>query len=211
MINQMAKRVLSVAMAAAIAVTPYASALAATTEPDGRAAAAQAAIEEAAKAVAAKSLAGSTVAGKKSTASGSYFASVPVATTVTKQEIDEVIPHEKGEQVWVQTWDVTSKTAPAASAALDAAAEAAGYKPGRKLQMNFKIKTTGKPKMITSFKGSLPFKVQLNKKEAQSGEVAVVKVVPGGATEVLQDTDTNPYTVTVNVSDPEAAYELATK
>ncbi|SCY45730.1 hypothetical protein [Butyrivibrio sp. INlla14] len=113
----------------------------------------------------------------------------------------------KGERAYVKSYDVTAKTSPAVYASFNGCAKALGGTVISAMNVDFG-KMAGKkysqldPNVQVPVTVGIPGKVQAGK------TYAMIKVLPGGATEVLADQDTDPNTVTFNIQGGLASYAL---
>ena len=145
----------------------------------------------------------------KSEAGGMYFAkSVGGVAINSKTEINEALGTTSGEVAYVTTWDVTEKTAPAAMASVNAAAEAIGATVGPTVQINVGTKSaSGVDYSNTDGKVTTTIGIP-NNFYVEGATYAVVHVLPGGATEVLANQSTNPKSIVVDISTGEGVYSI---
>lgn len=112
-----------------------------------------------------------------------------------------------GERAYVKSYDVTAKNSPAVFASFNGCAQALGGKVLAAMNVDFG-KLAGKkysqldPNVQVPTTVGIPGKIEAGKK------YAIIKVLPGGATEVLEDQDTDPNTVTFNIQGGLASYAL---
>ena len=161
-------------------------------------------IEEEEKAAAAENLKNSTTnTGLRSTAPGSYMASSleGVATTQPKDEINKSLGMASGETIHISTWDMTSKSSPAAYASLEAVAASVGGKLGPTFEFDANKMSDGKLIQMETSAGSIEaafgIPADFRKDDAQ---YAVAQVVPGGEAHIYRDKDNNPNTITADLS-----------
>lgn len=134
--------------------------------------------------------------------------SAPIAGVVLRQAASTIKASAglaSNEAPYVKTYEITAKKSPAAYASFNAAAAAAGATVLDAVNIDL-------GKMAGSKFSDLPAGVTVPTtiavKNAGGRTLAVVKVLPGGATEILQDTDDNPNTVTFPISGGLAAYAV---
>ena len=102
------------------------------------------------------------------------------------------------ESVFVRAYDITAAKAPAAFASANFAATALGGTIKGALNIDLGKLTAGKN--FTTLNGvAVPCTFGLRNVTAGK-RLVVIRVLPGGAVEVLEDQDENPNTVTVNIS-----------
>ncbi len=151
-------------------------------------------------------IAGATI---KSDVKGSYF--IPktssIAGAVPRQSaatLKSGLGLASNEQAWVKAFVADAKTSPAAIASLNGAAAASGATLLGALNIDFGKMSASKGFSSLSADASVP--MTFGVKNANGRTLEVAKVVPGGATTILPDTDDNPNTVTVAISGGRAAY-----
>jgi hypothetical protein len=109
------------------------------------------------------------------------------------------------EKPFVRAYAITAAKSPAVFASFNGAAAGLGGVVLGALNIDFGKMTAGKFSDLPAG-ASVPTTVGV--KNANGRTLAVVKVLPGGATEILQDTDTNPNTVTFPITGGLAAYAV---
>ena len=195
--SKILKKVLAVALAATLMAMPVVAG--ATDQAEAPA--------EVVSATAPVVIAGTTL---KSDVAGAV--SIPktaaIAGVVVRQstaDIKAVAGLGKAETPFVRAYEITEKKSPAAYASFKAAAAASG---GTVLDaVNIDLGKMAGGKFADLPAGvSVPTTVAV--KNANGRTLAVAKVLPGGATEILQDTDDNPNTVTFPITGGLAAYAV---
>ena len=106
---------------------------------------------------------------------------------------------------FVRAYEITAAKSPAAWSSFQAAANGLGAVVLGAINIDFGAMTAGK---FSSLPATAQVPTTIGVKNANGRTLAVVKVLPGGATEVLQDTDDNPNTVTFNIGGGLAAYAV---
>ena len=193
-----AKRLLAAVMSASIALTPM-TALASSYGSTGELTSQQ-------------SQKNATVAGiGQSTISGSYAATSVngIAITTPAATVAANIGVGPGERAIVQTGDVTKKSAPAAMACLEYAAASVGAKlgPAVEICLNKKDKD-GKYVALLGQGGRATTVIGIPASFQGASQYAVVRVISGGWFEILQDKDSNPNTVTIDIAAGNGAYAI---
>jgi hypothetical protein len=109
------------------------------------------------------------------------------------------------EAPYVKAYEITAKKSPAAYASFNAAAAAAGATVLDAVNIDLGKMAGGK---FSDLPAGVTVPTTIAVKNAGGRTLAVVKVLPGGATEILQDTDDNPNTVTFPITGGLAAYAV---
>lgn len=110
------------------------------------------------------------------------------------------------ETPFVRAYDITAKNSPAAFASINAAAASVGGTVIGAINIDLGKLTAGK---FSQLSADVAVPTTVGVKNPPAGKtLAVVKVLPGGAFEVLQDADDNAYTVTFNITGGLAAYAV---
>ena len=144
------------------------------------------------------------------TAGISTVKSIPgVAVTESAEAVNADLGIEKGEKAFTSSYDITSKSAPASSACINAAAQAQGAKVLGSFNMN--VGKIGKGGKYVAADGSIRVTSTAaipSKAIDPAKTYAVVVVSPGGSTRIEPDQDTNPKTVTFSANGGLGAYAL---
>ena len=111
----------------------------------------------------------------------------------------------KAETPYVRAYEITAKKSPAAYASFNAAAGAIGATVLDAVNIDLGKMAGGK---FSDLPAGVSVPTTVGVKNANGRTLAVVKVLPGGVTEVLQDTDDNPNTVTFPITGGLAAYAV---
>lgn len=111
----------------------------------------------------------------------------------------------KNETPFVRVYDITAKNSPKVFDSFNGAAAAAGGKVLGAINFDLGKMTAGK---FSDLSADVSVPVTIGVKNANGRTLSVIKVVPGGATTILTDTDDNPNTVTVPVTGGLAAYAI---
>lgn len=109
------------------------------------------------------------------------------------------------EAPFLKAYEINAKKSPAAYAAFNGAAAAAGATVLDAVNIDLGKMTAGK---FSDLAAGVSVPTTIAVKNANGRKLAVVKVLPGGATSILDDTDDNPNTVTFPVSGGLAAYAV---
>ena len=211
------KKFLAVTLAASLMVAPAVTAGAASTDSSSSSesestsedSSSSSDSSSAAEAVAVTTT--STVSGVgTSTVAGAY--SVNTLAGVAIRESAAAIAAEAGlsanEKAYVRAYDITAKKSPAAFASINAAAASVGGTVIGAVNIDLGKLSGGKFAQLAAGV-SVPTTIGIpGGKVDASKTYAVVKVLPGGATEILADQDTNPNTVTFNITGGLAAYAV---
>ncbi|MBE5830253.1 MAG: hypothetical protein E7306_00760 [Butyrivibrio sp.] len=132
----------------------------------------------------------------------------PIAGVVLRESaanIKAAASLAKNETPYVRAYEITAKKSPAAFASINAAATAAGATVVDAVNIDLGKLAGGK---FSDLPAGVSVPTTIGVKNANGRTLAVVKVLPGGATEILQDTDDNPATVTFPITGGFAAYAV---
>ena len=155
------------------------------------------------------SIAGSKV---KTSVAGAYAAkSVQgVAVTTPLADVKANLGLTGSQTPYITVFDTDQKKSHMAMACVNAAVNALG---GGKVAavLNIDLGAKDKGKFVTLSNGSVGMVVGLPKGVDTSKTIFIVCVRPGGKTTVLQDTDSNPNTVTFNVEAGLGTYAIVAK
>ncbi|MCR4832062.1 MAG: hypothetical protein K5900_00620 [Butyrivibrio sp.] len=200
---EVAKKALSVTLAAAIAFAPAITSMAATT------AATTTSSSSSTEAVVETVVATPTVAGTKSTIAGAFTTkTIAAAVTTPKAEVATSLGLAAGETAKVVTWDISAKKSPLAYAALNNAAAALGVTVGPTFE--FDINKVSKGKVVALASGAIQAKFTIPAKFRTAGaDYKLIRVTSAG-TEVIPVTvsaDGTSFTATIPAGN--AAYALA--
>ncbi len=205
------KRILTVTLAGMLVVMPITAAAASTTDTSAPAATttetaaepASVVIPEASQVVVGGKVIKSAIAGASSvrTFKGVAVKANDAAIVAAGGAI------AKGERAYVKSYDVTAKTSPAVFASFNGCAQALGGKVLAAMNVDFG-KLAGKKYSQLDPSVQVPTTVGIPGKIEAGKTYAIIKVLPGGATEVLADQDTDPNTVTFNIQGGLASYAL---
>lgn len=200
---EVAKKALSVTLAAAIAFAPAITSMAATT------AATTTSSSSSTEAVVETTVVTPTVAGTKSTIAGAFTTkTIAAAVTTPKAEVATSLGLAAGETAKVVTWDISAKKSPLAYAALNNAAAALGLTVGPTFEFDVNKISKGKVVVLTS--GAIQAKFTIPAKFRTAGaDYKLIRVTSAG-TEVIPVTvsaDGTSFTATIPAGN--AAYALA--
>ena len=152
----------------------------------------------------------STVAGVKSTVAGAYILEKGVAAAVTTPvaSIAQSYALAAGETPYVKVFDMDVKKSSLAAASLEIAAKAFGGTNVAFIQMEIGKMSKGEYSLLPAGAGiaasfSIPKAAQV-----AGAKYAVVRVVEGGAFTLLEDTDSNPATVSFVTTGGAGAYSI---
>ena len=143
----------------------------------------------------------------KSDVAGAYWVKTlaGVAVRQSSATIKTAAGLANNETPFVRAYDITAKKSPAAFASFEGAAAAVG---GTVLgAVNIDLGKLADRK-FSSLDAGVKVPTTIGVANANGRTLAVVKVVPGGATEILQDQDDNPDTVTFDIQGGLAAYAV---
>lgn len=153
----------------------------------------------------------SAVAGVKSSLPGVYLATNVRGTAITTglSAISDGYGLANGEKPYARIYNMDAKKSYQAQACIDNAAASMGAVAGPAINVEIGKMASGKFSLLPADGAAISLKVGIPKSFAQSDKTfAVVAVRPGGAVSVLQDTDTNPDTVTFDTTAGQAVYAL---
>lgn len=111
----------------------------------------------------------------------------------------------KNEAPYITAYGLTPKKSPAVFASFNGAAASVGATVLDAVNIDFGKMTGGK---FSDLPAGVSVPTTIAVKNAGGRTLAVVKVLPGGATEILKDTDDNPNTVTFPITGGLAAYAV---
>lgn len=152
-----------------------------------------------------------TVAGTKSTVQGVYIATSVNGTAITSSlaGIAGSYGLANGEVPYARFSNMDVKKSNLAKAVIDNAASAIGATVGPCINIEIGKKAGGQFSLLSQEGEKISVKVGIPKSFAQDGKnYAVICVRPGGAVSVLQDTDTNPNTITFDTTGGQGAYAI---
>lgn len=152
-----------------------------------------------------------TVAGAKSTVQGVYIATSVNGTAITSglAGIASSYGLAAGEVPYARFSNMDVKKSNLAKAVIDNAAAALGATVGPCINIEIGKKAGGQFSLLSQDGENITIKVGIPKSFAQSGKTfAVICVRPGGAVTVLQDTDSNPDTITFDTTGGQGAYAI---
>lgn len=104
-----------------------------------------------------------------------------------------------GEKAFVKAYELTAKSSPAVFASFQGAANSVGGVVVAALNIDFG-KLAGKNFSRLAAGVTAPVTIGVPANAPAGKTLAIVKVAPGGATEILPDQDTNPATVSFNIT-----------
>lgn len=201
------KRILTGALAVALVMAPSVGAFASTNPP-------KAPTTQEAQATPAAPFkdvqATSTVAGVKSEVQGAYLLQKGVAVAITSNAatIAEGYAFAKGETPYAKVFDMDVKKSANAKASLDFVAQAYGGANVAYIDMEIGKMANGQYTVLPDGAGiAATFSIP---KEAVdvNAKYAVVRVVAGGEFKLLEDTDSNPETVSFVTTGGAGAYSI---
>ncbi len=204
--TKLVKRMLAATLAATLMVAPIITAGATTSEPfvhDDTVSQETAAVE----ATSTVNVGGTVI---KTLLNGSY--NLKGAKTIAGVAIRQTAPTIKAnlglaanETPFVRVYLITAKKSPAAFASFNGAAASVGATVLEAVNVDFGKMTGGR---FSNLPADASVPATIGVKNANGRTLAVVKVLPGGATEILADQDDNPNTVTFNITGGLAAYAV---
>lgn len=204
------KRILSGALAVALVMAPSVGAFATTTVPTAptttKTETAAPAVVDTFKEVQATS----AVAGVKSEVTGAYLLQkgVGVAITSNAAAIAEGYAFAKGETPFAKVFDMDVKKSVKAKASLDFVAQAYGGANVAYVDMELGKMTNGHYTLLPGGADiAVTFSIPKNAVDA-AAKYAVVRVVAGGEFTLLEDTDSNPETVSFVTTGGAGAYSI---
>lgn len=152
-----------------------------------------------------------TVAGVKSTVQGVYIATSVNGTAITSglTGIASNYGLAAGEVPYARFSNMDVKKSNLAKAVIDNAAAALGATVGPCINIEIGKKAGGQFSLLSQDGEKITIKVGIPKSFAQDGKTfAMVCVRPGGAVTVLQDTDSDPNTITFDTTGGQGAYAI---
>ncbi len=152
-----------------------------------------------------------TVAGAKSTVQGVYIATSVNGTAITSglAGIASGYGLAAGEVPFARFSNMDAKKSVLAKAVIDNAAAALGAEVGPCINIEIGKKAGGKFSLLSQDGENITIKVGIPKSFEQSGKTfAMLCVRPGGAVTVLQDTDSDPTTITFDTTGGQGAYAI---
>ncbi len=152
-----------------------------------------------------------TVAGTKSTVQGVYIATSVNGTAITSglAGIASGYGLASGEVPYARFSNMDAKKSVLAKAVIDNAAAALGAEVGPCINIEIGKKAGGKFSLLSQDGEKITIMVGIPKSFAQSGKTfAMICVRPGGAVTVLQDTDSDPNTITFDTTGGQGAYAI---
>lgn len=153
----------------------------------------------------------SSVAGVKTTVKGVYLATSVNGTAITTSlaNIASSYGLGAGETPYARIYNMDVKKSHLAAAVIDQAAAAKGAVVGPYVNVELGKLSGGKFSLLSSDGAEIAISFGVPSSFAQAGKTyAVVCVRPGGAVSILEDTDTNPNTVTFNTTGGQGAYAI---
>ncbi len=208
---KLVKRIIAATLAATLMVAPAVTAGAATTtaSSSGSSSGSTAGSAAAVTTTTVSSTSTVSVGGVvlKSQIPGAYAVKV-FAGVAVRQSVDAIRALAglgAGETPFVRAYDITAKNSPAAFASINAAAASVGATVLGAINVDFGKLAGGKFAQLPATV-AVPFTVGVA--QAAGRKLAVVKVLPGGAFEILEDQDQNAATVTFNITGGLAAYAV---
>ena len=213
---KLAKKLLAVTIAASMMVVPVVAG--ATTDEAGKSAETTTATTSSNSGSSSSSSSSSStvtvvaetnkVAGVTSTVAGSYRVKTlnGVAVKTSEAELKTAAGLGAGEKPYVKAYDITAKNSPAAFASINAAAQALGGKVVGAINVDFGKLSNGK---FSELDSSVKARTLVGIPGAKADKrYVIVKVVAGGATEVIEDADTVTSTITFDITGGLAAYAV---
>lgn len=152
-----------------------------------------------------------TVAGVTSTVQGVYIATSVNGTAITSSlaGIASSYGLAAGEVPFARFSNMDVKKSNLAKAVIDNAAAAIGATVGPCINIEIGKKAGGKFSLLSQDGENITIMIGIPKSFAQDGKTfAMVCVRPGGAVSILQDTDTNPNTITFDTKGGQGAYAI---
>lgn len=153
----------------------------------------------------------SAVAGVTTSVKGVYLATSVNGTAITTglANIASGYGLAAGETPYARIYNMDVKKSYLAAAVINQAAEAKGAVVGPYVNVELGKLSGGKFSLLSSEGTPITVKFGIPKSFAQAGKTfAVVCVRPGGAVSILEDTDTNPDTVTFDTTGGQGAYAI---
>ncbi len=148
---------------------------------------------------AAPTYAAPVVAGVKSTAAGTILATniAGAAVTTPKEALAASLGLADGEKAYVKVSNFDAKKSKDAKVVVDAVVKALGAKAGPAI--NFEVGKMAGGKYTKLENGAVSAAFQVNGSFSKGKTLSAIKVTTSGVA-VLPDTDSNPYTITVNTT-----------
>lgn len=153
----------------------------------------------------------SSVAGVKTTVKGVYIATSVNGSAITTalSTIAGSYGLTAGETPSARIYNLDVKKSPLAAAALDSVAQSVGAVVGPYVNVEIGKLAGGKFSLLPSDGAEITVSFGIPSSFAQAGKTfAVACVRPGGAVSILEDTDSNPNTVTFNTTGGQGAYAI---
>ncbi len=153
----------------------------------------------------------SSVAGVRTTVQGVYIATVVNGSAITTplSTITAGYGLTAGETPSARIYNMDVKKSPLAAAALNSVAQSVGAVVGPYVNVEIGKLAGGKFSLLPSDGAEITVSFGIPASFAQADKTfAVACVRPGGAVSILQDTDTNPNTVTFNTTGGQGAYAI---
>lgn len=153
----------------------------------------------------------SAVAGVESTVSGVYLATSVNGSVVTTSTaaIAEGYGLKGNEKPYAKFFDLDAAKSPLAKQAIDLAAVSLGAEVGPMLNIELGKMSAGKYSLLPSDGTPIRLSFGIPSNFTQAGKTyAVICVRAGGAVTVLEDVDTNPFTVTFDTTGGAGAYAI---
>lgn len=153
----------------------------------------------------------SSVAGVKTTVKGVYIATSVNGSAITTalSTITSSYGLTAGETPSARIYNLDVKKSPLAAAALDSVAQSVGAVVGPYVNVEIGKLAGGKFSLLPSDGAEITVSFGIPSSFAQAGKTfAVACVRPGGAVSILEDTDSNPNTVTFNTTGGQGAYAI---
>ena len=153
----------------------------------------------------------SSVAGVESTVTGVYLATSVNGSAITTSiaAIAEGYGLRGDEKPYAKFFDLDAKKSPLAKQAIDLAASSLGAEVGPMLNIELGKMSAGKYSLLPSDGTPIRLSFGIPSNFTQAGKTyAVVCVRTGGAVTVLEDVDTNPFTVTFDTTGGAGAYAI---
>ena len=214
---KLAKKLLAVTIAASMMVVPVVAGAATSTDEAGKSAETTTATTSSNSGSSSSSSSSSTVtvvaetnkvAGVTSTVAGSYRVKTlnGVAVKTSEAELKAAAGLGAGEKPYVKAYDITAKNSPAAFASINAAAQALGGRVVGAINVDFGKLSSGK---FAELDSSVSARTMVGIPGAKADKkYVIVKVLAGGATEVIEDADTVTSTITFDITGGLAAYAV---
>lgn len=152
-----------------------------------------------------------TVAGTKSTVQGVYIATSVNGTAITSSlaGIASSYGLAAGEVPYARFSNMDVKKSYLAKAVIDNAAAALGATVGPCINIELGKMANGKFTLLSQDGENITIKIGIPSSFAQNGKTfAMVCVRPGGAVSILQDTDSDPNTITFDTKGGQGAYAI---